>query len=158
MFAEHGSVAGKLFSGWTRGCSDDTDGLPLGLDHGHDALLPPGVGRTGVLRGQLIDDLPRRTAVELFDDPPTDDNGLERVVDGRDGQRHPRVAAQVACFARARTGEEDDSVAVGADPEGNGMGRAVWQDGGEGCGLLRWDAGHMPAPHLASEFIPKECP
>jgi hypothetical protein len=27
------------------GCSADTDGLSLGLDHGHDALLPSGVGR-----------------------------------------------------------------------------------------------------------------
>ena len=44
------------------GCSADTDGLPLGLDHGHDALLRSGVGRAGVLDGQLVDDLPRRVA------------------------------------------------------------------------------------------------
>ncbi len=49
--------------------------------------------------------------------PLTDDNWRDRVVDGRDGQGHPRVAAQVACFARARTG--DESVAVGADRDGN---------------------------------------
>src|SRR3954467_5608586 len=129
--ASAGSAAGTLSSGWTRGCSADTDGLSLRLDHDHDALLPSGVGRIGVLGGQLVDDLPRRITLEPFDDPPTDDNGLERVVHGRDGQRHPRVAAQVACLARARTGEEDDSVAGGAGPDGNGMGRAVWEDGGE---------------------------
>ena len=59
------------------------------------------------------------------------DNGLKRGVDGRDRQRYPRVAAQVACFERARTGEEDDSVAAGAEINRSGMGRAVWQDSGE---------------------------
>jgi hypothetical protein len=48
-------VAGTLSSGWIRGCSADTDGLLLGLDHDHDALVPSGVGRTGVLRGQLVE-------------------------------------------------------------------------------------------------------
>jgi hypothetical protein len=50
------------------------------------------------------------------------DNGLKRGVDGRDRQRHPRVAAQVACFTHARTGEEDDSVAAGADLDRSGIG------------------------------------
>ena len=67
------------------GCSANTNGLSLGLDHDHDALLPLRVGRTGVLRGQLVGNLPRRIALEPFDDLPTDDNGLERVVNGRDG-------------------------------------------------------------------------
>jgi hypothetical protein len=51
------------------GLPADTDGLSLGLDHDHDALLPSGVGRAGVLRGQLVDNLPRRIALEPFDDP-----------------------------------------------------------------------------------------
>jgi hypothetical protein len=89
--------------------------LSFGLDHDHDAFLSSGVGHTCVLRGQLVDDLPRRVALEPFGDPPTDDNGLERVVDGRDGQHHPRITAQIACFARARAGEEDGPVAVGAE-------------------------------------------
>src|SRR2546423_3608458 len=64
--------------GRTRACSAETDGLLLGLDHGHDALVSSRVGRTGVLRAQPVDDLPRRVAVDPLDDPPTDDNGLER--------------------------------------------------------------------------------
>jgi hypothetical protein len=76
-------AAGQFGGGASRGgpgCSADTDGLSLRLDHGHDALLASRVGRAGVLRGQLVDDLPRRFAVEPFFDPPADDNGLEGVV------------------------------------------------------------------------------
>jgi hypothetical protein len=57
--------------------STDADGLPLGLDDGHDALLFSGVGRAGVLRGQLVDDLPCCLALDPFDDSSTDDDGLE---------------------------------------------------------------------------------
>jgi hypothetical protein len=57
------------------------------------------MGRTGVLRGQLVDDLPGRVALEPVDDPPPDDDRRERVVDRGDGQRDPGVAPQVACLA-----------------------------------------------------------
>src|ERR1700722_8985024 len=128
----YGSISGHpLAHGLGVLSSTDTDGLLLGLDHGHDALLLPRVGRADVFGGQLVDDLPGRVALKPFCDPPPDDNRLERVVGGRDGQRHPRVAAQVARLARARTGEEDDPVAVGADPQWNGMGRAIREDGRE---------------------------
>jgi hypothetical protein len=79
-----------------RGCLADTDGLSLGLDHGHDALLFSAVGPADVLHGQLVDDLPRRVALNPLDDPTADDYGRERIVDGRDGQRKPRVAAGAA--------------------------------------------------------------
>jgi hypothetical protein len=44
-----------------------------------------------------------------FDDPPTEGDRLERVVDGRDGQRDPRVAAQVSRLAAARPGNANGS-------------------------------------------------
>src|SRR5690606_16549740 len=118
-------------TGWRQRRSAEAHGLPLRLDDGDDAVLVAGVGLAGVLRGDPVDDLPCVVAVEPFHDPAADDDGLVRVVGRHRGERHPRVTAQVAGLARLRAGEEDDLVAVGADPERDGVRRAVRQDRGE---------------------------
>jgi hypothetical protein len=80
------------------------EGLRLGLDHGHDALLPSWVGRPRVLDGQPIDDLPGRVALNPVDDPATYDDGLERVVHGAPGISrawgHGAGCVPCACPAR----------------------------------------------------------
>jgi hypothetical protein len=103
-----------LSSGWAGGCSADTDGLSLGLDHDHDAILPSGVGRTGVLRGRLVDDLPRRVALEPFDDPPTDDNWRERAAGScrRGGRIRAALVSEASTRARRTSAEGRAAVAI----------------------------------------------
>src|SRR2546430_2575440 len=99
------TTSGRLPDGHLRvSRSADTDGLLVGLDDGDDAFLVSGKGLAGVLRRDLVDDFPRGVALEPFGDPAADDDRLEWVVSGCQGQRDPWVAAQVAGFARARTG------------------------------------------------------
>src|ERR1700722_17636902 len=87
----YGSISGHpLAHGLGVLSSTDTDGLLLGLDHGHDALLLPRVGRADVFGGQRVDDPPGRAPPNRFCAPPPDDTGMEPVAGGRDGQRDPR--------------------------------------------------------------------
>jgi hypothetical protein len=44
--------------------STDADGLLVGLDDGDDAFLVSGIGLAGVLRRDLVDDLPGVIALE----------------------------------------------------------------------------------------------
>src|ERR1700678_3080634 len=93
------------------------DCLMLRLYDTDDAFLVAAVRLAGVLHRDAVGQLPAGVAVDPLDDAAADDDWLVRVADRRQGQRHARIAPQVAGLLRVRAGEEHDPVVQGANPE-----------------------------------------
>src|SRR5687768_6688498 len=72
----------------------------VGLDQEHDTVRTPLVGLADVLVREPVDDLPGRGALEALDHAAADAGHRERVVVGRHGDGHARVALEVARLAR----------------------------------------------------------
>lgn len=118
--------------------SADTDGSMFESHDGDDPFEVMGVGRSDVLRRQLVDDRPCGITCEPLDDPSPEGDRSGGIVGRRHRYRHSRVAAQVAGLARVGAGEEHDVLAVGSDPDRDRVGRAV------GRTVARW-AGEVPS-------------